>query len=135
MRTTLFWIIGWAVIILCFYIADDWLGEVDTEALALEAFEEINQVRVESGLSKLSWDNELATLAVKHSQYMDDTGDFEHSDFPGENILWGVDYCSSGYDVIVEWLKSPFHHRNLMRDDIHSGAIGVAGNYATFMAR
>ena len=127
-------IIALAVISLWILPVDDWLREGDTQGVALEAFEEVNQIRSESGLSLLAWDKELATQALKHSQYMSDNGELQHSGFPGENILRGRGAFGSGHSVIDVWLESPPHKQNLMRFDIHSGAIGIKGNYATFMA-
>lgn len=103
--------------------------------VARQAFGEINECREEIGISKLQPDKELAVLTLKHSQYMNDTGELEHSGFPGENILRGRGSFYNGESIVEEWMRSPHHRINLMREDIQYGAVGVVGNYATFMAR
>ncbi len=46
-----------------------------------ETFKLINAIRLEHGKHELDWDDHLASLAREHSEYMAQTGEFEHSDY------------------------------------------------------
>lgn len=123
-----------SVVLLAFIAISIFLRE-DTDIVARQSFDEINKCREGIGVSKLLLDEELVALTSKHSQYMNDTGELEHSGFPGENILRGRGSFYNGESIVDEWMKSPLHRLNLMREDAQYGAVGVVGNYATFMAR
>ena len=122
-------------VVLSAFIAISFLLREDSHIVASQAFEAINEHREGIGISVLLPDEELAIFTLKHSQLMNDTGKFEHSGFPGENILRGRGSFYNGQSIVGEWMKSPLHRLNLMREDIRYGAVGVVGNYATFMAR
>jgi len=112
------------------------IRQSDTVGIAHEAFDEINALRVEHGLPELLWDEELAGLAVKHSEYMNKTRDFSHSNYNYvENILENSGGYPSGNSVVMPWKHSSGHYFNMLDSDIHSGAIGIVGDYATFLAR
>ncbi|MFC2020345.1 CAP domain-containing protein [Chloroflexota bacterium] len=119
----------------------------ETVSEAHEAFELINDIRREVGLPILAWDGELEQLAIKHSRFMKDTKQFEHSDYNlVENILTttttvngiidlGIASFPDGKSIVEPWRDSPGHYANIVNNDIRFGAIGVVDNYATFLAR
>ena len=90
---------------------------------------------MEDGKSELLWNEDLADLAIEHSEYMDKTGDFNHSSLGYlENIIESSNGYLSGHDVVTPWKNSSGHLVSMLNDDIHSGAVGVVGRYATFLA-
>lgn len=108
----------------------------DTVAIAHEAFDEINEFRRDCEWASLEWDEELAELALQHSQYMNETKQLVHSGYPyRENILLGAGEFPSGSSIVGVWLKSYPHFCNMTGNDITRGAVGIAGKYATFLAR
>lgn len=97
----------------------------ETEAISRQTFELINQERKQANLTPLIWDSTLERLAIAHSQYMADTGDFRHSEYDyAENIAKGA--TSSGKELYELWLDSPLHHANIMNRSLRYGAIGIA---------
>jgi len=115
------------------------ISNYNSEEIAREAFDKINEYRIEGGLNTLVWDDTLAALATAHSQFMCETGNLQHSKHPYvENILQGG-FHSEGAHIAEMWRDSPVHYTVLMQKDIQSGAVGVAPgimqDYATFMAR
>lgn len=130
-------------VVICGYFAvTGYLRAAKPDMIAQEAFDYINEERAGEGLRELIWDDELAELALRHCEYMDETGNFEHSDLPYvENILdsWGALPGASAFDnswqIVGEWIRSPQHCANLFDPDISQAAIGIKGNYATFLAR
>jgi len=95
-------------------------------------FQELNEFRVSQGYSELAWSDGLYKLAKDHSQWMDSEGRLKHSDYPyAENIFksagWG------GTDVIHYWKISPSHNSIMCNSQSSYGAIGVNGDYVTFL--
>jgi uncharacterized protein YkwD len=135
----LFSVLAGAAILFCIYMAiDASIRTSDTVGIAHEAFDEINKLRAENGLPKLLWDNELERLAIQHSQYMKDTGRFEHSSYPfpyAENIIQSTGGFPSGSSIVTPWRYSSGHYLNMVSSSISRGAVGVVGDYATFMGR
>jgi len=124
----------------------------ETEAISRQTFELINQERKQAGLTPLIWDSTLEKLAIAHSQYMADTGDFRHSEYDyTENVAKGA--CSTSEELYELWRSSPLHHANMMNKSLRYGAIGIgykltnitvgsinvtidiSNGYATFIAR
>ena len=102
------------------------------EKTARGAWDEINEYREKAGKEALAWDYELETLAIAHSQWMKDTGNYQHSKHQySENIAW----CPTGCNIAKLWYESPAHKSAMMDSSIQSGAVGVVGEYSTFMAR
>jgi len=130
-------------LVFCGYMAvDAFIRQSNTVGIAREAFVLINEYRQANGIAPLVWDDNLEELAIKHSRYMNDTGDFSHSHYGyAENILkssgaiLGGGAFPSGHSIVVEWQHSYLHNLNLLDSRLHYGAIGVAGNYATYLAR
>lgn len=132
-----FSIMAIGTILFCSYMAiSGYIRSRDTVGIAQEAFNLINEQRAKSNLPALTWDNDLEQLAIKHSQYMNDTGDFSHSNYGYvENILKGAGVFSYGEQVYHPWQYSYLHYMNMMDSRIHYAAIGIVGEYATFLAK
>jgi uncharacterized protein YkwD len=131
-------VFGGGVVFCAFMAIDASRRASDTVGIAHEAFDEINKLRSEQGVPQLTWDTELEKLAIAHSQYMNDTGKFEHSNYSfsyAENILQGTGGFPSGNSVVTPWRTSPGHYMNMISPDMSWGAIGIVGDYATFMGR
>ena len=126
------------------------IREKNTLGLAHETFNEINSLRLENGLSELIWDAELAKLSVEHSKYMNRIKSLEHSNngyvenilgYPGtsstevETTFTGDLFESGGSEIVNVWKFSALHNANMLDNNVQKGGIGLAGNYATFMAR
>lgn len=135
-------------LVICF-IAYTLFGRCsDTQGVAKIAFEKLNEYRVGTDTNELIWDEDLEVLAITHSKYMDSKDILSHSVYTNstykqlhqnygtvENILKGNGCFIDGNDIIAPWLGSPPHRSNLLNTSITKGAIGVSGNYATFLAR
>lgn len=133
----LFILLGLAGLICCLVLGvNAWVRASDTVGIAKEAFDLINEKRVEMDRPALIWDDELATKAIQYSQHMKDTGEFIHSDMNYvENILHSDGGFPSGNNVYNPWLISYGHFSNMVDSDLQYGAIGIVGEYATFLAR
>lgn len=117
--------------------------EFTMEELEATAFENINMIRKASGRDPLAWSVHLAEKARSHSEWMADTGKYEHSTFGCyENCFWGISISENRLaDTIVNnWMGSPPHKDNLLEAEISKCGIGIAfeentrSHYATFMA-
>jgi uncharacterized protein YkwD len=105
----------------------------------------INEERAKYNLKALSWSNELADAARKHSVDMAENNYFKHEDLNGlspggrisnENIFWLICgenlYYSSqetktlAKDAVTGWMNSPGHKRNIMEKYFDTEGIGVA---------
>lgn len=101
----------------------------------------VNSEREKDGLDPLVLNETLNQVAQAHADYMKDTGDFEHvskdgiSPFDrmdaagyeyksaGENIAWGQE---SPEEVMQDWMDSPGHRENILRDNFEELGIGIA---------
>lgn len=92
----------------------------------------INEIRGDRGLSMLEVDGTLELIALRHSQNMKKAREIFHRDIPDvccENCYQGpMNKCVSS------WMRSKGHRENLLRPSIRRGAVGVTGDYATFVA-
>jgi uncharacterized protein YkwD len=104
-----------------------------------------NQYRASKGLGKVSYNQALAGVALKHSQWMDSTGIFSHEESDGshlldrcraagivcrgENLAKGV---SSAQNLLNMWVASPSHNKNLLGPYTTAG-LGISGNYITLL--
>ena len=97
-------------------------------------------------VAPLTWNNKLETAAKQHSDYMSNTGDFNHTQSNGSTpdsrvtqagYTWGLvaENIASGQTSIAQvmegWLKSAGHCKNIM--DARAKEMGAArtGNYWT----
>ncbi len=105
----------------------------------------LNQYRVSKGLAKLSFDSSLATVALKHSQWMNSTGTFSHEETDGSHLL---DRCqaagiicrgenlakgaTSAQNLLDMWKASSSHNANLIGSYKTMG-LGISGGYITLL--
>ncbi len=129
-----------AFLVFCVYMMIDAFNrQQDTISVAHEAFNIINEYRLENGLASLSWDNNMEQEAIQHSQYMDDTKHFVTSNhnyneliLEGSGASLNASAFPSGNSIFIEWK----HYSSvILNSTLTNGAIGIAGNYASFFAR
>lgn len=106
------------------------------EKVASEAFQMLNELRVEYGHQAFVWDESLAEQAIKHSEWMNEYNLLEHSDLE----YWeAIEHRPEGYaydeNVLNPWRDSPPHSAIIFSDEITYAAIGISGDYATFLGR
>jgi uncharacterized protein YkwD len=89
---------------------------------------EMNRVRAEHGLGRLTADTHLERAARAHTAEMIDSNSFEHGAFgsrmqqfdvtgqlAGENLAWGTGGRATAQGIVAAWLASPEHRANLLR--------------------
>ncbi len=89
---------------------------------------EMNRVRAEHGLGRLTADTHLVRAARSHSKEMIGSNVFEHGAFgtrmvrfnvtgqlADENLAWGTGARGTAQGVVAAWLASPGHRANLLR--------------------
>ena len=113
--------------------------------LEKQAFQLINQKRVEIGLEPLTWNNDCAKIARLHSENMASKKFFNHTGLDGtmvndradaiglskwraigENIAYSFGY-ENPLEIAVEgWFKSPSHRENILNNRWKESAVGIA---------
>lgn len=107
----------------------------------------LNDYRAMLGIGALAIDARLCTAAAKHSQWMEQTGIFDHNETSaarrtpgdrckaegyeggvGENIAFGYPSAES---VHLGWYNSSGHHRNMIHVSFFQIGVGKAGTYWT----
>jgi uncharacterized protein YkwD len=110
----------------------------DPQAVARQAFDYTNQFRVKKGLLSLRWNDNLAHIALKHSQDMGNTlVAFGHAHFhqrieglpfhvqrAAENVFMGNMSGDRARTAVDSWITSPGHLKNLVGNYVECG-IGV----------
>ncbi len=104
-----------------------------------EMLDLINKERAKVGLWKLSLNEKLNKSAQLHAEYMDRTGDYNHTTKDwvafddritaagytglaiGENIAWNQETVKS---VMNSWMNSPMHKANILNNDFSEIGIG-----------
>lgn len=94
------------------------------EILAREVFAAVNLQRKEHGLRDLLWDEELAKLALDHSQDMAEHDYLTHERSPGyselpidcgENCIQMTGYSSlDAHEILEVWMESAGHRQNIL---------------------
>ena len=100
-------------------------GSTSSESSLLR---EMNRVRAEYGLGRLSADTHLQRAARAHSKEMIASNVFAHGAFgsrmlqfnvtgklAGENLAWGTGARGTAQGIVAAWLASPEHRANLLR--------------------
>ncbi len=108
-------------------------GSADGQTL----LSELNTVRAQHGLGRLTLDSHLQRAARAHSQEMIATNDFTHGAFgprmlqfdvtgrlAAENLAWGTGARGTARGIVVAWLASPEHRANLLRASFTRVGIG-----------
>lgn len=89
---------------------------------------EMNRVRADHGLGRLTADTHLQRAARAHSKEMIGSNVFAHGAFgsrmlqfnvtgklAGENLAWGTGVRGTAQGIVAAWLASPEHRANLLR--------------------
>jgi uncharacterized protein YkwD len=98
---------------------------------------EMNRVRAQHGLGRLTADTHLQRAARSHSREMLGSNVFEHGAFSnrmvrfnvtghlaGENLAWGTGAYGTPPGIVSAWLASPEHRANLLRPSFTRVGIG-----------
>jgi uncharacterized protein YkwD len=110
-----------------------------------EAFDLINKIRTDAGLSPLVWSDQVASLARLHSQDMADQKYFSHRGSDGtmvderadklgigswsaigENIAFMRGYDEAAKFAVERWMESPGHKKNILDQRWKETGMGVA---------
>jgi uncharacterized protein YkwD len=99
---------------------------------------EMNRVRAQYGLGRLTYDPHLERAARAHSREMLRRNVFAHGAFgtrmllfnvtgslAGENLAWGTGARGSASGIVAEWLASPEHRANLLRPSFARVGVGA----------
>lgn len=102
-------------------------------AEALEAYNEVNEIRAEAGLDELSWDINLESVANVRAKECSQK--FSHTRpngsqwytvnskiQGGENLAFGYDNAT---DCVEAWMNSPTHRDNILYDEFEKVAISI----------
>jgi uncharacterized protein YkwD len=105
---------------------------------------EMNRVRAQHGLQRLTLDTHLERAARAHSRSMLVSDVFAHGAFgsrmarfrvtgalAGENLAWGTGVRGSARGVVAAWLRSPEHRANLLRPMF--ARVGIGAVDGTFL--
>lgn len=115
---------------------------IDPLTLEHQIHDQVNNVREQSGLKPLIYNEKLATIARNHSQDMVQNNYFDHTSpngktllnriydakipcgFPGENIEQAS--TSDTADTIIQaWMNSSGHRNNILSEYYNSEGIGI----------
>jgi len=108
-----------------------------------EAFDLINQARMEAGLKPTTWDDKLYKLSKAHTEDMADKGMLFHTPMGagyGENA-WGASWgrtskSSLARTMVNGWLSSPLHKAWIMHIPLKTSVVSIVddsrGQYASW---
>jgi uncharacterized protein YkwD len=118
---------------------------VSTLELERQAFDLLNQKRVENGLKPVVWNEEIAKVARSHSQNMANNNFFSHQGLDGrtvdnradsfgirnwrrigENIAYNRGYDNPVEYAVLRWMQSQGHRENLLNDKWKESGVGIA---------
>lgn len=109
------------------------LSAFAADSRATAAFDKVNQIRAENGLTPLNWSAQIESAASVRAQEL--VSSFSHTRPDGtpwytadDSVLYGenlAEHYSSADEVVDAWMASPAHKANIMKADFRSGAIYV----------
>lgn len=115
----------------------------EIESLEQQCLDEVNRLRRRSGLSRLTFYEDLLPLARDYSRRMAEQNFFSHNDpdgltvrervegadikwrMVGENLAYSNGYVNPVAASIHGWMDSPGHRRNILDPEFSLTAIGV----------
>lgn len=118
------------------------------KAAAHQLFEDVNQIRVRSGLAALVWDEALEEAALKHTALMAKHSALSHQyegepDLPtrasaagarfrkiAENVAMGPSVSS----LMTQWMRSEPHRLNILDPELTATGIGVVKAGGSYFA-
>lgn len=110
-------------------------SDIDTglRAEALEAFNQINDIRTEAGIKKLAWNQNLETVSSVRAKECETS--FSHTRpngkqwytvnskiQGGENLAFGYNTAT---DAVNAWMDSPTHKDNILYGEFRGGSISI----------
>lgn len=111
----------------------DILVDGNLREIALEAYNQVNNIRVEYGLNTLKWDGKLEQVAEVRARECCQS--FSHTRpngkqwytvnskiQGGENLAYGFNTAT---DVVNAWMDSPSHRDNILYDEFKTMAIAI----------
>ena len=111
----------------------DSINDTGLRSEALEAYNEVNEIRAKAGLDQLSWDSNLETVASVRAKECSEK--FSHTRpngqqwytvnskiQGGENLAYGFDNAN---DCVDAWMDSPTHRDNILYDEFEKVAISI----------
>lgn len=109
------------------------------------AFDLVNRERAARGESRLAWDDELASMARRHSENMARQSFFSHTDQSGrgtaaraaecgvcgwralaENIAYNQGFDDPVAFAVQRWMTSAKHRENILREGFTHAGLGIA---------
>lgn len=129
--------------------------KIDSNQIAMNIHQEVNEVRKLYGLEQLSWSSKIAEIAKKHSKDMSERNYLSHISPEGEDVadryekgnfvcareldngdilkggenLAEVSFPESldgiGMRIVQSWMDSPSHRKNILFDGYGMEGIGV----------
>lgn len=103
------------------------------DARANAAFDRVNIIRTQNGLSPLNWNGQIESAASVRAQEL--VRSFSHTRPDGSawytadsSVLYGenlAEYYGTVEEVVDAWMASPEHKANILKADFKSGAISV----------
>ncbi len=129
--------------------------KIDTQEIAFDIHNEVNEVRKLHGLKPLSWSNAITEIAKKHSQDMNERSYLSHISPEGEDVAdrykkanfvcakelsngdvlkggenlaeisYPDDFTGIGTRIVQSWMDSPSHRENLLFKEYRAEGIGV----------
>lgn len=116
------------------------INDTGLRAEAIEACNEVNEIREEAGLEELSWDSNLETVAsvrakecsehFSHTRPNGSEWNTVNSKIQGgENLAFGFDNAE---ECVEAWMNSPTHKDNILYEDFEKVAISIYEEDGTF---
>jgi uncharacterized protein YkwD len=112
------------------------------EQIEREVYGRVNAYRRSRGLPALAEVGKMNQLAREHSRWMASRGNLSHRGSGArfrklqreptslvsfaENVAYNFGHARPGEVAVEGWLRSPGHHRNILRADDRLSGIGVA---------
>jgi len=135
---------GWTLFVAI--VLQDVMGHEDLRSLEHRAFEAVNRIRSQRGLSPLKAMGDLSAVARAHSVDMAEREYFDHRSPEGglpsdrvkeagipffrvaENIQYNYNAPEPVENAVQSWMESPAHRANILSSDFTHTGLGVASD-------
>lgn len=113
----------------------------------------VNRERTRRGMRELRTNSRLSRAAASHTRDMIEQHYFEHVSqtgqnvvdrllstgylgkvtnwLVGENLAWGIGSLSTPREIVISWMNSPGHRRNILKRRFREIGVGVVFNAPT----
>ncbi|HEY9699519.1 MAG TPA: CAP domain-containing protein [Trichocoleus sp.] len=114
-----------------------------TATMETQVIDQINQIRLQKGLSELRFNEKLTVVARRYSKEMAEKNFFSHNSPQGDTVVErvraeGVYYIMVGENLfrgtnlpqpvsiaVSGWMNSPGHRANILRSEYRETGVGV----------